>query len=66
MSDIRKADSYQNFGMPQQGWLCPKCGTVNAPFMPHCPRCAPPGTQVAKDTTGTNPKANMPYTGGQP
>jgi hypothetical protein len=24
----------------QEGWLCPKCGRVNAPFMDHCD-CVP-------------------------
>lgn len=22
--------------IPDKGWLCPKCGRVNAPFLPHC------------------------------
>lgn len=21
---------------PQEGWLCPRCGTVNAPWKGHC------------------------------
>ena len=24
---------------PQQGWACPKCGSVWAPFMPGCTTC---------------------------
>lgn len=23
----------------QQGWECPKCGSVYAPFMPACTKC---------------------------
>lgn len=27
---------YNNELPPQQGWVCPKCGRVNAPWMPTC------------------------------
>ena len=27
---------YNNELPPQQGWICPKCGRVNAPWMPTC------------------------------
>lgn len=26
----------------QVGWMCPKCGGVNAPFVARCPQCGPP------------------------
>jgi hypothetical protein len=29
----------------QEGWLCPKCGRVNAPFMDHCD-CVPKITYI--------------------
>ena len=35
---------------PQQGWECPKCGVVNAPWMPMC-GCTT-RTSVAPQTTG--------------
>lgn len=25
---------------PPKGWVCPKCGTVNAPWMPFCINCS--------------------------
>ena len=37
---------YNNDLPPQQGWICPKCGRVNAPWMPTC-GC------VSSQTTGT-------------
>lgn len=32
---------------PQRGWECPKCGGVNAPWMPTCMTCqpTPPATE---------------------
>ena len=27
---------YNNELPPQQGWICPKCGRVNAPWLPTC------------------------------
>lgn len=35
----------------QQGWQCPVCGTVNAPWMPTCGRC-PTYTQVTLSDSG--------------
>ncbi len=37
---------YNNELPPQQGWICPKCGRVNAPWMPTC-GC------VSSQTSGT-------------
>lgn len=28
--------------MVQQGWECPRCKTIHAPFMPTCMNCKPP------------------------
>jgi len=33
---------------PQQGWECPKCGSVYAPFMPVCTRCGECGRKSDK------------------
>lgn len=38
---------YNNELPPQQGWVCPKCGRVNAPWMPTC-GC------VSSQTSGTS------------
>ena len=27
---------YNNEMPPKQGWICPKCGRVNAPWLPCC------------------------------
>ena len=37
---------YNNELPPQQGWICPKCGRVNAPWLPTC-GC------VSSQTSGT-------------
>ena len=37
---------YNNELPPKQGWICPKCGRVNAPWMPTC-GC------VSSQTSGT-------------
>lgn len=42
-------DSFKYWG--QQGWVCPKCGRVNAPHVNTCPCSEPHNTYV---TTGTN------------
>ena len=39
----------------QQGWVCPKCGSVYAPFQPECWRCAPKKSvdSTTENTTDT-------------
>lgn len=32
---------YPLYAQPQQGWVCPKCGRVHAPFITMCFYCAP-------------------------
>lgn len=41
--------------MTQQGWECPRCGVVYAPFTPKCWTCPPTVT-----TGGTNADAPLP------
>ena len=31
-----KSLSVTQYTPAQQGWVCPRCGTVNAPWMPTC------------------------------
>lgn len=38
---------------PQQGWQCPNCKSVYAPFMPSCQRCQGPVPEKEKPTWGT-------------
>lgn len=52
---------------PQQGWLCPKCQTVNAPWLTQCATagCRPSQTSVSTHLvsntgTGGNPLASQP------
>lgn len=39
------------FPRPHTGWICPQCGTVNAPWMPTCGSCNPCNHR-ADNTTG--------------
>lgn len=39
----------------QQGWICPKCGTVWAPWQPCCTICGDNRTTFATGTTVVNP-----------
>lgn len=32
----------------ERGWLCPRCGTVNAPWMPFCYKCTNTGERNVK------------------
>ena len=43
----------------QEGWVCPKCGRVNAPFVDHCP-CS------SIDNIKVNPIPYYPYPYVQP
>ncbi len=43
----------------QSGWLCPVCGTVNAPWMPTCT-----GKHVATVTVTTSESLTQPTEGG--
>lgn len=45
---------YNNELPPQQGWICPKCGRVNAPWLPCCD-C------TVSQTTGTAGNSSVPY-----
>ena len=39
----------------QQGWICPKCGTVWAPWQPCCTICGDNRTTFATGTSVVNP-----------
>lgn len=42
----------------QQGWECPKCGRVYAPFMPACTHCVTPAINASdtnREVPGSNP-----------
>lgn len=34
----------------QQGWLCPRCGRINAPWLPACD-CTPMDKEEDKEST---------------
>lgn len=46
-----------NWGWGQQGWICPKCGAVLAPWTMECPHCRP---GLNKITTSPNTSPSFP------
>ena len=47
-------DGYEYEFPAQQGWICPKCGRVNAPWLSFCP-CYDEGKKVVYSTgSGTD------------
>ena len=59
---------YNNEMPPKEGWVCPRCGRVNAPWLPCCDCQAThrmttymqqtTGIKWTRDTTTTNPKGS--------
>jgi len=45
---------------PQQGWQCPVCKAVYAPFFPQCTRC---GKNEQQTTVGTSTGTPFPKPG---
>jgi len=43
-------------GRPMQGWVCPKCGRVYAPWVPACSLCGP--KKEARGTSYWNKSGN--------
>jgi hypothetical protein len=39
--------------LPQQGWICPKCQAVMAPFQPTCWYCKPVATDTRTSGSST-------------
>lgn len=40
--------------MGNEGWVCPRCGKVNAPWMPQCSCSQQPMTVTCVDNETTN------------
>ena len=55
---------YNNQVPPQQGWICPKCGRVNAPWLPccDCVRSQTTGIGYTFDTSTTARKGTSQTT----
>lgn len=49
-------------GFVQQGWQCPVCRTVNAPWAPLCYGCPPKSAPVMGTGTGDAPPSLWPTT----
>lgn len=47
-----------------EGWTCPKCGCVYAPYMPECTRCNNPERCAITTTTIPAPEERCPGCGG--
>lgn len=45
----------------QEGWICPRCGRVNAPFMPNCD-CKPDEAISNADSGATKKVYNSEIT----
>ena len=43
---------YNNYTFEQQGWECPRCHRINAPWMPFC-YCEPPKVEITTNLTTT-------------
>ena len=56
---IPMSDPYTH-SFAQQGWQCPVCQTVHAPYMPTCTRCSPVVVTRLANVTVTEPPADDP------
>lgn len=51
----------------QQGWECPRCGAILAPYMPYCPFCSKKESDLITTVgTGTQPLPSIQYTNPNP